>query len=120
MGLRDHKYPLKFKLDSNKRYKDDPEGKLYEIIKDTDGKLYLSFVMTAVQRAFHFDEALKYEKTLIGLRLMPDKIDSFTEIDNINLAILATVVILLSFLFAVWKFLPERITETIKGGLPEK
>ena len=48
MGLRDHKYPLKFKLDSNKRYKDDPEGKLYEIIKDTDGKLYLSFVMTAV------------------------------------------------------------------------
>ena len=66
LGLRDHRYPSQFKLNQNKKYEDDPDGKLFEItvVIDTDGntKAFLAFVLSVVERAYDFDESIADNK----------------------------------------------------------
>lgn len=61
------------------RYKDDPLSEKFEIAVADDGSQYLAFELSVVERAHAYDEAILFESVEIGLRLMPDGLDSFTE-----------------------------------------
>jgi len=108
MGLRDHRDYLKFSLNSDKKYKDDPNEEKFEIVSNR-GEKYLGFVLTVVEKSYSFDEAVMFDKVEIGLRLMPDNLDSLTELNNFSLSILMTVLVLLLSLWFIWYLLPPHI-----------
>jgi hypothetical protein len=76
---------------------------------------YLSFVLTVVERAHAFDEAVLFEKVEIGLRLMPDHPDSLTEHNSMPLAVLLTVLVLIFSLVTIWYMLPPNIRNLLRG-----
>jgi hypothetical protein len=86
----------------------------YEIVSLGEEE-YLSFVLTVVQRAHAFDEAILFEKVEIGLRLMPDHPDSLTEFGNIYAAVVLTVIVLAAALATMWIMLPLHITKQLQG-----
>ncbi len=46
---------------------------------------------------------------------MPDNIDSFTEVGDIKIAIIGTVLLFGLFVVVIWRILPEHIRHKIKG-----
>jgi len=118
LGLRDHRYPSQFKLDHNKKYEDDPEGKLFEITEvvspSGEKKAFLAFVLSVVERAHSYDESITDNTMEVGLRLMPQNLHSFSEVGNLYLSIAFTVVVLLGFVLIVYFYiLPEGIRELL-------
>jgi hypothetical protein len=80
----------------------------FEITKGGDEKEYLAFTLTVVERAHAYDEAVLFETCDIALRLMPDNIASFTEIDSLWIAVGWTIFVLAAFLAIIYrKVLPK-------------
>jgi hypothetical protein len=75
----------------------------FEIAKGVDGKEYLSFTLSVVERAHAYDEAVIFETCDIALRLMPDNIASFTEIDSLWIAVGWTIFVLAGLLAIIYK-----------------
>ena len=75
----------------------------------------MSFVLTVVERAHAFDEAVLFEKVEIGLRLMPDHLDSLTEHNSMPLTVLLTVLVLIFSLMTIWYMLPSNIRNSLRG-----
>ena len=109
---------MKFSLNSYKKYADDPNEEKFEIVS-AGGKQYLGFVLTVVERAHSFDEAVMFEKVEIGLKLMPDHLASLTEINNFPVSVLVTVLVLLVSLGGLWYVLPLNIKDLLQGIQPK-
>ena len=73
MGLAHHRWSSEFTLSTNGQYKDDPEGRLYEIIGSKhDSKKYLVFNLTSMKAVMAFDEETLYSETEVGLELIQE------------------------------------------------
>ena len=81
---------------------------------ETEGKRFLAFTLSVVERAHAYDEDILFQTVEIALRLMPDSLDSFTEVDSIAASIAWTVLVLSGFLLLVWKVvLPRHLTQNV-------
>lgn len=75
-----------------------------------DGKEYLAFTLSVVERAHAYDEAVLFENCDIALRLMPDNIASFTEVDSLWVSVGWTIFVFAGFLLVIYKkVLPKGI-----------
>ena len=72
-GLAHHRWSSEFKINSDGKYTDDLEGKLYEISSPvTDSRKYLVFNLTSMKAVMAFDEETLYSETEVGLELIPE------------------------------------------------
>jgi hypothetical protein len=86
-----------FELDSNKRYKDDPNKEIYEIRKIGD-ESYFVLIAAAVKIALAMDESKMFGSVKVGFELREDSFNSFSSIDNFIVSLVCTLVIMAVFL----------------------
>ena len=75
---------------------------MYEIVTAGAQDKYLSFELSIIERALNYDEALTDEQVEITLRLMPDSLDSFSQVDNFMVSLIITGLVLISFVVVVY------------------
>lgn len=120
LRLRDHRYPSEFTLSESKRYQDDLEGTKYEIL-ETPQTSYLVFALSMVERAYSFDEANSLQKIDVTLTLMPNSLDSFSEVGSFWVSCAATCLVLGLFIAIVYFFvLPKDVRGLLIGEITTK
>ncbi|CDW84210.1 UNKNOWN [Stylonychia lemnae] len=111
--LLDHRYPVEFTLNENKRYEDDQDEVRYEI-KQIDDKEYLVFIFSLVKVAFAMDEAQLFKGVKVNFELRSDRLSSFSKVNSFGVSMLANMVMILIFFGILYALFPI-LRQTIFG-----
>jgi hypothetical protein len=104
-GLKDNSESIEFAVDENKRYKDDPKGEKYEIVK-IDGEEYFVFVFSLFHVAFPVDEVAFFEPARIQFIIKYDNLRSHSTFNSLKITVSIQVLMVLVFLLAMYLLFP--------------
>lgn len=114
-ALADHRFASEFELNNLRAYADDTEGTTYEI-RTVDDTTYLVFIMTVIKVSLAMDEANLYDEMDVSLQLMPDSLDSFSQVNSFAASLGLTILIIAAFITVVYMFiLPKHIRDAMIG-----
>eukprot|EP00347_Sterkiella_histriomuscorum_P017432 403349391 len=111
--LLDHRYPVEFTLNQQKRYEDDQNEERYEIKRIGDEE-YLVFSFSLVKIAYAMDETQYFKTIPINFELRPDNLSSFSAVNNIAYGAAASIGMIVVFLGVMWALFPV-LRETVFG-----
>ena len=103
--MLDHRYPVEFTLNENKRYEDDSTEERYQIQKINDQE-YLVFVFSLVKIALSMDEAELFKGVKVNFELRPDRLSSFSTVNSFTVSMLANLVMIALFFGIMYALFP--------------